>query len=78
MEEREEDTIKQNNNASKRMKSKIAKNNKKQVKPSEKQKYKIKVSETLENEGVDYEEELSKNNKLQIELWKDNELFCTE
>ena len=60
------------------MKSKIAKNNKKQVKPSEKQKYKIKVSETLENEGVDYEEELSKNKRLEIELRKDEELACVE
>ena len=74
IEEEEEDKTKVNNNESKMMKVKVVKNNKKQVKPINKQRYKSKLSERLENVGVDYEEELSKRKKLETKLWKDKEL----
>ena len=48
--------IKVNNNESKMIKAKVAKNNKKQMKTSNKQKCIGKLSERLENDGVDYEE----------------------
>ena len=55
------------------IKEKFGENNKNQVKTINKQRYKSKL-----NEGMDYEEELNKSKKLEIEFRKDNELFCAE
>ena len=49
-----------------------------QVKTSKKEKCRSNVSECLEDDGVDYEEELKKSNKLEMELRKEKELVCIE
>ena len=66
--EKEEKNVKVNNNELKMMKAKVVKNNKKLVNTINKQKYESKLSERLENYGVDHEEELRKSKKLEIEL----------
>ena len=73
IEEGKVEEIKVNNNKQKMIKEKFGENNKNQVKTINKQRYKSKL-----NEGMDYEEELNKSKKLEIEFRKDNELFCAE
>ena len=51
-------------------KRKDIKNNKTQEKTSKKEKCTNKVRESLEGNGVDYEEELKKSKKLEIKLKK--------
>ena len=48
------------------IKAKVVKNNKKQVKTRNKQKNESKLSERLENDGIDYEEEQIKSKKSEI------------
>ena len=50
------------------MKGKDVKQNKKQVKMSKKKKHESKVREQLEDDGVDYEEELKKVRKWKLIL----------
>ena len=50
----------------------MGKNNKNQMKTSNKKNHKSKLIESLENDGVDYEAELSKSKKLDIEFLKHN------
>ena len=76
--EEEEDEMKGNNNTLKRMKVKGVKNNKKHVKTSKRQKHKSKVSEWLEHNGADYEEEMIKIKAMEIKLRKGNELSYKE
>ena len=70
IEKEEEDEIKVHNNESIKMKETVGKNIKNQVKHSNKKKHNSKLSERLENDGVDYEAEFSKSEKLEIELRK--------
>ena len=60
------------------MKVKVDKNNKKHVKKSKKQKHESKVRKRIEDDGVDYEEELNKSKEMEIKLRKGNELVCGE
>ena len=48
------------------------------MKTSKKEKYRRKVRELLEDDGIDYERELNKSNKLEKGLRKDKELLCIE
>ena len=50
----------------------------KQVKTSKRKKHESKVSERLEDDGVDYEEELNKSKQMEIKLRKGNKLACKE
>ena len=68
--EEEEDETKENYDESKMKKRKVIKNFKTQVKNSKKEKCRSKVRELLEDDGVDYEEELHKSKKLEMELRK--------
>ena len=59
-------------------KRKGIKNNKMQVKTSEKEQCTNEARETLEGNGVDYEEKLKKSKKLQMKSRKDNEMVRIE
>ena len=62
----------------KRWKQKLLKQNKKQVKASNKKNSESKLSERLEKDGVDYEKEFIKRNKLEIESRIDKEYICVK
>ena len=74
VEEEEVEEIKFIDDESKMIKGKVIKNNKKQAKTSNEQNHKSESNERLSNDDVDYEKELSKSKKLEIELRKYNEL----
>ena len=48
------------------------------MKTNNEQKHESELNERLKKDGVDYEEELRKRKKLEIESRKDNELICVE
>lgn len=70
--------MKASNNKLERNKVKVVKNNKRRCKTSKKKNYHSESSEWLEDDGIDYEENLNKRKKLEIELQKEKELICAE
>ena len=72
----EEDEMKEHKSKLKRIKSKSENNNKKKRKHSKNQRHDNKVRECTEDDGVNYEYELNKSNKIESKVKKDYKLAC--
>ena len=70
----EEDETKENKSKLKRTKGKRENNNEKQKKSSKKKRHEIESREGIEDDGVNYENELKKRKEMERTFWKHYEL----